>query len=193
MAKRREGPRPQAPGARRDVPLEQAPGQDPELLAALSLGNQAASDLAAATPALTEVRALADRAITALRVAPRDAERSARLVDLVRRSALPEDRRALIALRLTEDQRVADQVAEIVARHLGADGEALRSDLVAALDAAATRVAAAPRDAAAALADGSGVAPALVHDLAGILAFLWDEDEEELAAPGDYAAEESGF
>jgi hypothetical protein len=192
---------------------ELAPDLEPDLQEALTVGNQAASKrLGALEPSpggegftvdgSSEVRSLADRVAMGLRVAPLDPDRSARLVDLVSSSGLSEARRAMILMRLEGDRALADQVAAAMARRMGEDDPALRSALIAALEVAGSTSSApgqvgasdwlSERVAAEAGAD-RGAVRGLVQDLALLVAFVWDEDEEELAPPGDYAAEESGF
>jgi hypothetical protein len=191
----REPTSPDAEGAGREA-------VEPELAEALAVGNQAASDRLGSgdEASRAEVRSLADRVATALRVAPRDPAATGRLVGLVGRSALPDHRRALIAMRLEGDQSVADRVSEAVARWLGADDPEGRSALVRAFDQPQTSLPAegtAPARLSAQVAAELRVDPLRVHglvqDLALLVAFAWDEEEEELGPPGDYAAEESGF
>lgn len=127
----------------------------------------------------------------ALSVAPRVAELTEHLVETVSRSGLPEERKVEIRDRLLADQRAADAVAAAVVRAFGRDDPALRAGLTegarrATDDALAEAIA----------AHTGHPVPAvqrLCHDLDGWVASWWREDEdEEEAPPGDYAAEESG-
>jgi hypothetical protein len=160
------------------------------------------------SPVREAARALVERAATALRIVPREAAWTSRLVAIVEGSALPAERRELLSMRLRTDQATADEVAAAVTAHLGADSESLRQALLQALEHAGQHAGTGPEPPPGALADRtegwmaeitaqhaekpSESVRGLLRDLVLLVAFGWDEEEEN-APPGDYAAEESGW
>jgi hypothetical protein len=149
-----------------------------------------ASSLARA-PDLAQVgNPIAERITLALCVAPRSADATTHLVEVVDRSALPDGRKVEIRERLRADQAAADAVANAVVRAFGRDDADLRTALsegarlATDLDLVTTiaRHAGEPETSVRALCD----------ELSGWVGWWWDEKEEEDASPGDYAAEESG-
>jgi hypothetical protein len=183
---------------------QRRPGQETESAAAVSGPVQhpaVAQEVVLAGGAVETARAgaaawgatgqgLAERVALALCVAPRDAETTGRLAELVGRSALPDGRKGEILERLRADQSAADRVAAAVQRAFGRDDAGLRGALAdgarRATDATLVEVVAAhtghPESAVRTLCD----------DLAGWVGWWWDEEEDEDVLPGDYATEESG-
>lgn len=141
--------------------------------------------------ALSAGQPRAERLGQALSVAPRIAELTRHLVATVERSALPDERKAAIRDRLLADQHAADTVSAAMVRAFGVDDPALRSALV---DAARGAEDGALAEALAAhTGQPESAVRGLCDDLEHWVAGWWEEeDEEEGAAPGDYAAEESG-
>jgi hypothetical protein len=139
------------------------------------------------------------------------------MVQRLERSQLPAERIAALVSRLQGDQATADAVHDAMLRHVGADGEALRSSLVAGLDDLAAELAGdlggpvahgADADRQATERIGAMAEERLGSELEGVpaaeavrglcgalsmlLVFGFDEEEEESAVPGNYAHEESG-
>jgi len=75
-----------------------------------------------------------ERAVLALELGPLDSERHDRFVEIVQASHLPEDRRQILADKLSTDQAAASAIADAVGRWFGQDGAALRSDVSRVLD-----------------------------------------------------------
>lgn len=205
MPKSHRGPsRPDAEGRAREPAPEGADqiGESAELSEIWARGNQAATErLDAPLTASEAAQAIVDRAAGALRIAPKDGSLTDRLVELAGRSRLPEDRKEIISSKLRMDQATADEIASAVSARLGADGEALRSSLLSALQRALPSVAPGSADPVVDLAASisrqdlslpEGAVAGLLRDLVMIVAFGWDEDEE-MPPPGDYAAEEGGW
>lgn len=86
----------------------------------VSPGNQALQDEVGATVDLDVIRDVAfplvERAILALQVVPRDADRHERLVEILERSHLPEDRRQVLVDKLQTDRAAGLGVLEAVGR-----------------------------------------------------------------------------
>jgi hypothetical protein len=133
----------------------------------------------------------AERISLALCVVPRAGAETAHLVSLVESSALAADRKAELTGRLEAQQAAADHVSAVVSGAFGTDSGALRSSLLDAL-----RAPIGPEGlhagVAAAIGQPEAAVRALCDGLGGWVGWWWDEEEEEEAAPGDYAAEESG-
>ncbi len=161
----------------------------------LSMGPEHEGRAPAVTPPVPDRlgqagRSISERVALALCVAPRAAADTARLIEVVGRSALPEPRKSDIRDRLLGDQAAADQVAAAVVRAFGRDDGALRAALIEGARRATDQ------DLAEVVAAHTGEAEASVRslcdDLAGWVGWWWDEEEGEDLPPGDYAAEESG-
>jgi hypothetical protein len=209
---RREGPE-QRPPQQERPPEREDLLPDAEVADLWARGNQAAREQLGAegpsgsSPAREAARSLVERAATALRIVPREAAWTERLVAIVEGSALPPERREVLSMRLRTDQATADEVAAAVATHLGADSEALRQSLLQALEEAGQHASSGPEPQgtlsdrtegwmAEVTAERAGLPSesvrGLLRDLVLLVAFGWDE-EEEGPLPGDYAAEESGW
>lgn len=223
------------------APATRAPSeQQEEASGELDFGNQAAQEqlggpVQVEPVSLDVVRDAAipmvERAILALQITPRREAQVARFVEILQRSRLPEERKALLQDHLLTDQTAAQGIRDAVERWFAVDSEATRDALVGALDSVIDALAGHAGDGGWVLPDGrtlslgdealtgslSSRAEALVSELVeelgpggldgaghGVgaavrgfcrdvqLALLWDEEEEEEALPGDYAAEESG-
>jgi hypothetical protein len=172
-------------------PIERGPERQPPTVDQAAQGPVAPAFTAERAAALSAGQPRAERLGQALSVAPRIAELTRHLVATVERSALPDERKAAIRDRLLADQHAADTVSAAMVRAFGVDDPALRSALV---DAARGAEDGALAEALAAhTGQPESAVRGLCDDLEHWVAGWWEEeDEEESAAPGDYAAEESG-
>ncbi len=75
-----------------------------------------------------------DRAALALQLFPRERTQVERFAGILEKSNLPDDRKAALIERLRSDEAAANGVAEVVARHFGADGDEVRGAIVDGLD-----------------------------------------------------------
>lgn len=131
-----------APGAERDPEL----GLDPTVVQQGAVGNQALQDKISGqergTPQVSDpdlardtAFPLVERALIALQMLPRPQADVDRFVQILERSHLPEERRALLVDKVRSDQAAALGAQRAVERAFGADGTALRSGLIDTLDA----------------------------------------------------------
>lgn len=119
---------------------QQGPGIEHD---ALGLGNQAlqaqlASEGRGPVP-FDVVRdaafPLVERAVLSLQLEPRGAAEVSRFVEILERSHLPEERRALLVDRIQTDQAVAEGIGAAVQRWFAADTAEVRAALEGTLDA----------------------------------------------------------
>ena len=119
-----------------------APERDPALADQEALGNRALQQRLATTEdtavGFDAIRDVAfpqvERAILALQLVPREPERQARLVEILERSHLPEERRQVLVDKLQTDGAAARGVREALARWFGGEPEQVRDPLTRGLD-----------------------------------------------------------
>jgi hypothetical protein len=177
VSRQRRPGQPSRDSGDRDAASGEGRGEElsPELSELAALGNQALTERSGLGSDGTEV---GERVGLSLRIAPRDAAWTERLLTAVERSGLSAERKEAVTARLRWDQIHADDVQAAIRAAYGTDGPELRSTLIGAVEAGAGPAEEVARRIADATPVTEDAAVGLVRALS-LVRPLWDEEEEE--------------